>query len=223
MIKAVVFDLDGTLIESEPCWKEAEIKIFRDIGVPLTYKLTEQTNGLGCIEVIKYWYARFGWDKVKYTFVDLERRITEEVIAITKQKGFVKEGAAKVVDFIKSKNLPVSIASSSTYPYIRELVHFFGLESYFPTVFSAVDYGYVKPHPAVYLAACEHFKVYPFQALAFEDSFVGLISAKAAQMKALAMLNNNEMENTTFDFADYKLSGFEQFTPEVFELLNEDK
>jgi sugar-phosphatase len=56
MIKAVIFDMDGLLIDSEPLWEEAEIKTFREVGVPLTKKKSIETMGLRVDEVVEHWF-----------------------------------------------------------------------------------------------------------------------------------------------------------------------
>jgi beta-phosphoglucomutase-like phosphatase (HAD superfamily) len=220
MIKAVVFDLDGTLVDSEPLWKEAEIKILGALGVPLDFEMTQHTTGLSIDEVVKYWHSRFPWDEETHTFEKLNKEILHEVLSLIKSKSGLKEGVDYTIEFFQKKNIPMTIASSSPYNYINEIVHFFKLDEFFPRLFSAVEEDYVKPHPAVYLKACKHFEVAPQNALAFEDSFYGLLSAKAAQMKAVAVLEPNDYLKTRFDFADIKIPDLNSFNEAVFEQLN---
>jgi mannitol-1-/sugar-/sorbitol-6-/2-deoxyglucose-6-phosphatase len=59
MIQAVIFDMDGLLIDSEPLWVQSEISIFNDVGVPLTAKLAKQTMGMRADEVVNYWHHKY--------------------------------------------------------------------------------------------------------------------------------------------------------------------
>ena len=62
MIEAVIFDMDGLLIDSEPLWQEAEIEVLNKVGVPLTVEMTKQTMGLRTDEVINYWHRKYPWE-----------------------------------------------------------------------------------------------------------------------------------------------------------------
>jgi len=64
MIESVIFDMDGLLIDSEPLWQEAEIELFKSVGIELTPDLCRQTTGLGINDAIKYWYEKYPWQDV---------------------------------------------------------------------------------------------------------------------------------------------------------------
>jgi len=63
MIQAIIFDMDGLLIDSEPLWQEAEQRVFAKVGLELTYEQTLETTGLRVDEVIEYWFQKFPWDE----------------------------------------------------------------------------------------------------------------------------------------------------------------
>jgi len=63
MIKGVIFDMDGLLIDSEPLWQEAEIETFTRVGVPLTREMTRETMGLRVDEVVEHWFSRYPWEE----------------------------------------------------------------------------------------------------------------------------------------------------------------
>lgn len=111
MIKAVIFDMDGLLIDSEPLWQEAEMKIFADIGVPLTKDMAKKTMGLISDEVVSHWFSLYSWKTP--TKKEVEERIIGKVIELINQRGASKNGVIKTLDFFKNKNIPMAIASSS--------------------------------------------------------------------------------------------------------------
>ena len=62
-MKAAIFDMDGLLMDSEPLWQEAEISVFRAVGVPLTRELCRQTVGIRLDGVVRHWYEKFPWQR----------------------------------------------------------------------------------------------------------------------------------------------------------------
>lgn len=219
MIKAVIFDLDGTLIDSEILWKQAEIEVFKQLGVTLTMEQCQKTNGLSAPQVVKYWYNKKPWES-KRSFDEITHDILQRVIELIYEKASLKEGVHETIDFFLDKQLPMVIASSSPKSYIKDFVRHFKLDGVFKKVFSALDEEYVKPHPAVYISAARYLGLDRADCLAFEDSFFGLLSAKSAYMKAVAVLDKMDYPSGKFDFADVKIDSLNKFNQQHFDVLN---
>lgn len=219
MIKGVVFDLDGTLIDTEPWWKEAEIKVFNELGFALTHEMTYQTTGLGVAQVVEYWYSKHPWESKK-PFEKIIEEILHNVITLVKQKGTLLPGVTQALNFFHQRQLPVVIASSSPRSYILELIRHFSIDKHFSEVFSALDVEYAKPHPAVYINAAKYLGVEPWSCLAFEDSFYGLLSAKSALMKAVVVPDKRDQNDVRFGIADLNLSTLLNFNASHFNSLN---
>ena len=81
MIKAIIFDMDGLLIDSEPFWQQAEIEIFADVGLTLNSQLCEQTMGLRIDEVVNYWYQRHPWQN--FSQEEIAQRIVQRVVELS--------------------------------------------------------------------------------------------------------------------------------------------
>jgi sugar-phosphatase len=94
-----------------------------------------------------------------------------------------------------------------------------GLRDSFDLLVSAARNMQGKPHPEVYLHTAEKLKVNPMHCLAFEDSFFGVVAAKAARMTVVAMPDKSEYEQERFGAADLKIRSLTEFTPEIFEKL----
>jgi mannitol-1-/sugar-/sorbitol-6-/2-deoxyglucose-6-phosphatase len=89
-IKAVIFDMDGILIDSEPFWRRAEMDVFKTVGIQLTENMCLETMGLRVEEIINYWYRRQPW---KYFVAgQLEKNIVDAVIEQILKNGEPKEG-----------------------------------------------------------------------------------------------------------------------------------
>lgn len=86
MFKAVIFDMDGLLIDSEPLWKEAEKSIFASIEVDLTLPMMRETVGYKVLEVVRYWHRRFLWDLGMYSVESIAARIVDRMIELISEK-----------------------------------------------------------------------------------------------------------------------------------------
>jgi len=210
--------MDGLLIDSEPLWQEAEINVFSKIGIPLDLEMTKKTIGLRVNEVVEYWFSRYpsGDNSVEKVSND----IMEEVTNLIKSKGEAMEGVREIIDFFISENLPMAIASSSFSLIIDSALTKLGIKDKFQVIYSAENELYGKPHPGVYIKTAEMLGVTPSQCLAFEDSPNGLLSAKAAKMKCVAVPDIHLKGNKMYSIADITLDSLKDFNDEHFKELN---
>ncbi|MBN1191842.1 MAG: hexitol phosphatase HxpB [Dehalococcoidales bacterium] len=218
MIKAVIFDMDGLLIDSEPLWVEAVVEVFNQAGVPVKKDITQQTMGLRVNESVKYWLLRFpGMSSLSAEI--LEERVTERVIELIREKGRPMKGAPEVVEILARKKLPLALASSSRMKVIDAVLEMLPVRPYLRVIRSAFDEDYGKPHPAVYINTAGELGVLPEECLAFEDSINGIISAKAAKMKCLAVPNPLIAGDKRFCLADMTLASLQDFRLELLDGL----
>lgn len=218
MINAVIFDLDGVIIESEPLWKETEKRVFATVGLTLTTEMCRRTVGLDCRDTIKYWYAHKPW-----TGKDADRlyhEIIQGMYALLLEKVELKEGFLDTLTMLRRKTLLLAVASSSPKILISTALDKFGITDIFSLVYSSETEPYGKPHPGVYLSAARELNVIPQECLAIEDSFNGAIAAKAARMKLVYVPDPADFDDRRFDFCDLKLSSLRNFSESHFEMLN---
>jgi sugar-phosphatase len=218
MLSAVIFDMDGVLIDSEPFWQESEIDAFGRLGLALTREMCMQTMGLRVDEVVEYWRRR-------QTFGDaptgaLEDAIVGGVVERILSKGEAKEGAAHALGFFRAKGLRVALASSSAYRLIQAVTERLGLASEFEVVYSAEEEEYGKPHPGVYLSTALRLGVAPTECVAVEDSFNGVLAAKAARMKCVAVPEPLQRRDPRFSIADAVLDTLADLDEEGWQRLN---
>ena len=218
MIEAVIFDMDGVLIESEPFWREAEIAVFKDVGIHLTEKMCLQTTGLRTDELVAHWYRYKPWDNLSHEEVGKE--IEEKVCDIIDQKGGPSHGVHEIINFFNQKGIPKALATSSS-PYVLERVLAkLELTHEFKVIYSAVYEDYGKPHPAVYITTAKKLNIHPVNCLAVEDSFAGLLAAKAAKMRTMVIPEKSNLSSARFSISDLKLSSLKEFKAEHWKLLN---
>lgn len=218
MISCVIFDMDGTLIDSEPLWRIAEIAAFKKVHIQLTDAMLEETMGMRCDEVVKYWYNRFPWDNATQKEVELD--ILGRVQELVETKGQPLPGVLTVLENFKKWQIPMALASSSPLGIIQSVVDTLKIEKYFKVMCSAEFEEFGKPHPGVFIAAANYMRVNPLECLVFEDSVNGVIAAKAAQMKCIAIPAPHQLEEPKFAIAEEVLPSLLIFNKEKFDLLN---
>lgn len=218
MIEAVIFDMDGLLVDSEPLWREAEKKVFATVDIHLTDADFEHFMGFKINEVVDFWFQQKSWT-VK-SKEDVENEILDELEFLIDTQAVAMAGVERWLQFFKAKEIPMAIASSSPTLIITSVLKRLNIGEYFKVVHSAEMERFGKPHPAVYITAAKQLKVNAVNCLVFEDSFNGLIAAKAARMKTVSVPEGKAYDQSRFDIADFKLRSLEEFTEEIWGKLN---
>ncbi len=203
MLSAVIFDMDGIIIDSEPLWHESEIEHFNLADVPLTKSHCIETQGVRIDEVVSYWFERYPWDSPsKETMADL---IVDGLIERINARGELIDGVLFALDHIRTQQIRLALASSSSYRIIDTVVDKFKLRDRFEVIYSAEEEPFGKPHPGVYITAAYKLGVSPESCLAIEDSVNGVVSAKAAKMKCVAVPEADAREDRRYGVADVLL------------------
>ena len=214
MVKAVIYDMDGLIIDSEPLWQEAEISVFKSIKINLTKEDCMKVMGMRTDEVVDYWFRRFPWEGPSKT--DITSAIIRDLIGLIKEKGELMEGVKESLAFVKSQDVKTALASSSSYEIINTVLEKFGLRNEFEEIYSAQEEEYGKPHPAVYISAAKRLNVAPAECLAMEDSLNGVLAAKAAKMKCIAIPYEGVRNDRRFIIADVTLDSLMQLDSDAW-------
>ena len=206
--KAVIFDMDGVLIDSEPLWKIAMEEVFSSVGCTLTKKDFQKTVGLRIDEVIEYWYNEAGWDGT--TPKEVEKRIIERMIELIKENGEPLTGVIETLDYLEQRAFKIGLATSSHHVLIEAVLDVLRIRERFDVVHSAEDEQHGKPHPAVYLTVAERLKIDPINCLVIEDSLNGIIAGKAAKMKVVCIPEKTHHPEPKLSLADATFSNMQQ-------------
>jgi HAD superfamily hydrolase (TIGR01509 family) len=216
-IDAIIFDMDGLLVDSEPLWRIAEIETLTAVGVPITEEDAVQTTGLRTDEVVELWYSRYPWsDPPKKA---IEARIITRLIALTRERGKLMPDVREALQAVSEAGYPLAIASSSSSEIITAVLDTFDIAAYFQVVQSAEHEQYGKPHPGVYIEAARRLNVTPWRCLAFEDSPNGVIAAKAARMRCIAVPDPALQNDRRLQAADLILPSLAEFHLGLLEQL----
>lgn len=218
MIKAAIYDMDGLIVDSEPWWRVAESNVFGRLSRSPSEADFEMMMGRQIKEVIHHWHSIAPWEN--FSLEETQKEILAEVARLVKENAQLLPGVTDTLDFFESKGLAIGLASSSPLHLIRDLMAYYGLLTRFSIICSAEFESHGKPHPAVFIKAAQELNVDPQDCLVLEDSFNGLISAKAARMKCIVVPEKNSFHQTRFDIADLKLSSLTEFSEEKWNVLN---
>ncbi|MBM3430289.1 MAG: hexitol phosphatase HxpB [Bacteroidetes bacterium] len=206
---AVIFDMDGVLIDSEPLWKIAMEEVFTSLGSKLTKKDFEKTVGLRIDEVIRFWNKQENWniDNIK----EVEDRIIDRMVELVRLHPKPLPGVKETLIFLSNQKVKIGLATSSSSKLIEAVLESLALAKYFDFVHSAEFEDFGKPHPAVYIHVANSLDVMPHKCLVIEDSFNGVIAGLSAKMKVVAIPEKTHIPNPKLAFADFIFDDLLQF------------
>ncbi|KEO75585.1 HAD family hydrolase [Anditalea andensis] len=210
--KAVIFDMDGVLVDSEIFWKMAEKEVFSALGVKVTEALALKTQKMTTSQVTKFWYDYHPWQDV--SFEEVENRVISHVIELIESECCQISGIEDVMGKLKLEGYKIGIATNSPRRIIPTVLQKLNVSELVDVVSAAECVTEGKPNPAIYLKTAAELDLMPFQCLAIEDSYSGMKAAKGAGMAVVAFTNGNT--ELTFDIADYHLTDFNCFNMSSF-------
>lgn len=208
-IQAVIFDMDGLLIDSEPLWQEAGSETLSTFGINLTDEQYHSSTGLRTPEWIDHWFGYFGIDKAHAP--EAIKTIEATAIAKIKARGEALPGVEYIMNYFHSRNIPIAIASSSPMKLIDEVVEKLSIGQFLQVKTSAENLAYGKPHPEVFINCAKELDMRPQHCLVFEDSFNGMIAAKAAKMKCAVVPAPSVQQELRWKAADLVLGSLNEF------------
>lgn len=201
--------MDGLLIDSEPLWDEAATAIFSNYGIKLTPEQYATTTGLRTKEFIHWWFSSY---KVPLQHLEnAEQAIISKVIELVQQKGRPMQGIEYILNFFRERNFKIGLASSSPHSLIDTVTDLLQIRPYLHHCASGADLPFGKPHPQVFLNCAAQLDAIPMQCICFEDSFNGMIAAKAARMKCVVVPEPEKSREPRWHAADLKISSLQNF------------
>jgi sugar-phosphatase len=208
-LNTVIFDMDGLLIDSEPLWKEAAEALFLTYGTQLTTQQYSSTTGMRTKEFLAHWFGYFNLPESDIS--NAETIVVNDVIKLVQLKGKPMPGVQHIVNFFLERSFKIGLASSSPPDLINLVVDLLGIKNHLQAISSAADLAYGKPHPEVYLLCAQKLAAMPGECICFEDSFNGMIAAKAAKMKCVIVPTSQDLKKLAWEAADLKISTLTNF------------
>ena len=183
-IQAVIFDLDGTLIDSMWMWKQIDIDYLARHGHPLPEDLQDCIEGMSFSETAVYFKERFGLtDSLEIIKSDWNRMAYDIYVNDVP----LKPGVLAFLQYLKSKGIRTGIATSNSKELLTAVLESLGITEYFDELHTSCEVAKSKPAPDIYLLVAQKLGVAPENCLVFEDIMQGIMAGKAAGMKVCAI------------------------------------
>jgi len=210
VIRAVVFDLDGVLIQSEEVWDAVRERYVRERGGRYDGEVQRAMMGMSAPE----WSAFLAEDAgVPGTPEQINADVVDLMLEAYRRDLPLLPGAAEVVGRLAAR-FPLALASSSNRAIFEEVLRLAGIADCFQATVSSEEVARGKPAPDVYLEAARRLGVAAEHCAAVEDSHAGIRSAHAAGMRVIAIPNPSyPPDDEALDLADIVLNSLEQLTP----------
>ena len=184
--RAVIFDMDGLLLDTETLWHESEVELFRRHGVEFTREDQMAVIGTSRAITSRYFAERLGWPPERGD--ELVDEMVGLMHARVRRQVHARPGAVELIDGLRRLDgVRLGLASNSPRFLVDEAVGSAGFAGAFDAIVTADDVEHAKPAPDIYLRACSLLGVAPSEAVALEDSASGVTAAKAAGLTCIAV------------------------------------
>lgn len=185
MFRAAIFDMDGTLVDSEGFWRVAEQEVFGKVGIHITDEMSAVTAPMTPRQVTEHWYSVRPW--AEPSLEHMETAVIERVAELMRAGCRALPGVREILARCKSLGWRVALASNSPELLCQLVLRELGISGHFDEVVSVDAVARGKPAPDIYLLAARRLGVPPEECLAFEDSLTGVRAARSAGMRVVAI------------------------------------
>ena len=206
-LKALIFDMDGVLLESESLWRQAEQEVSDSLGLGFGDEVFRSTMGIRMRDVAKIWFDLVPWEGPSTD--EVADRVVSRVIELVADRSALP-GVMELIALAQDRGLVLGLCTSSDTTLMEAVIDSLGLQGVFAVTHSAENDEFGKPHPMPYLRTAELLGVDPDECIAIEDTVTGAVSARSAQMKVVAVPEKAEQGSGRFGFADLSLESLEQ-------------
>ncbi len=210
-VLAVIFDMDGLLIDSEPLWEQAEHDVLTTLNIDLSRRNElPDLLGLRIDQVVSLWYDAFPWQGPdQHTIV---QRIIARAGHLVEETRPLLPGVEQALQLCRTHGMKIGLASASPQLMLEHVLALFNLRHYFDAVASAEALPYSKPHPQVYLNAAAMLAVDPLNCVTLEDSFNGMIATRAARMRSIVVPAAEYRNDPRWSLANVRLDSLAHLT-----------
>lgn len=200
-----LFDLDGLLVDSEPLQLKSFAELAKRHGMINLKNFKKKYMGKSAIENIMELFPQASENGLQFLLKE-KKKIIQELI--NNRNLYLKPGAMKILKILKkfrSKGCTIHVVSSSSRKYINLFINKTNIKKYFDYITSSEEVEKGKPQPDVYLMAARKAGAKPGNCIAFEDTFIGVMSARAAKMMVIAIPSLRSEERKISKKSDYML------------------
>ena len=208
MLKAVLFDMDGVIVDTEPLHKKAYFMMFEDVNIEVSEALFESYTGQSTINICKQLCERFSLKQHPETLVTIKRKHFK-VLFDTDTSLKLIDGVLDLIKEYHDNGLTLILASSASMPNINRIFKRFDLDQYFKAKLSGADLKASKPHPEIFVKAAEASGFSKGECMVIEDSTNGIKAAKAAGIYCVGF-DSLHSKNQDYSLANIVVSHFKE-------------
>lgn len=207
-IQAVIFDFDGTLVDSMWMWHQIDVDYLKRFNIECPQEIQKCIEGMSFSECAIYFKKRFN---LKDSLDKIKEDWNEMTIENYRTKVKLKKGALNWLSYLKNNGIKIAIASSNSKELLNAALVSIGISEYFDCVHVSCEVPKGKPSPDVYLFTAEDLGIKPEECLVFEDISQGLIAAKLAGMKTVGVYDDFSVyeQELKKELSDYYLRDFD--------------
>lgn len=206
-VKAVIFDLDGTLVDSMWMWKSIDIEYLGRFGIELPADLQSCIEGMSFSETACYFKERFHLeDDIDQIKADWNQMAWDKYA----NEVPLKAGVAEYLELLRKKGIKMGIATSNSRELVELVTKKHQIHSYFQSIRTSCEVSKGKPAPDIYLQVAKDLGVEPKECLVFEDVIQGIMAGKNANMKVVAVKDAYSEEQTERkrELSDYYINSY---------------
>ena len=208
MIKAVIFDMDGVIVNSEPLHKKAYYNMFKDFKLNVSESLYESFTGKSTYSICEQLCLKFNLSITPYELVNSKRKHFKYIFENDKSFKMI-DGAFELIKDYYKNNIKLVLASSASMLTINKVFEKFDLDKFFVAKISGADLKQSKPNPEIFLKAAKISGHNRKNCIVIEDSTNGIIAANSAGIFCVGYKSKNSL-NQNYSLADLVISNFNQ-------------
>lgn len=206
-IKAVLFDLDGTMVDSMWLWESIDIEYLGRYNIEPPEGLQDKIEGMSFTETAHYFKETFN---IPQSIEEIKKTWNDMAWDYYSNKVELKQGIIDFLDYLTKKNIIMGIGSSNSIDLINVVINKYNMRDYFTSIRTSCEVDRGKPFPDIYLKVAEDLGVRPEECLVFEDIPKGIISGREAGMKVCTIYDDysKNLDDEKKELADYYINDY---------------
>lgn len=207
-VKGVIFDMDGTLLDSMNVWKQIDLEFLGERKISHPQGMEKEIEGMSFHETAVYFKERFNLEETLEQIEEIWHKAAyDKYVSEINLKPCVRE----LLTELKKRKIKLGIATSNSRELTYACLDSLGIRKMFDSIVTGSDVNHGKPDPEIYLTAAENMSVFPRNCLVFEDVVMGLLAGVSAGMKTCAVYDDfsKDYDDEKKKIADYYINSFE--------------